>query len=186
MGDCKKCPFYKTEPVPEDLAGKVNLTEWSSCDVDAVGLAAADRIANQLTHIAALQMEIEKLRGRLMQYEDTELTPEEIDMDHEAAETLRQLCRGYDLGRLVNLAEADKDGRVVALPCKVGDTLFRVFAGEILEHKVRNMRYLAILGRWDIDTTPFCSYVESSIGKTIFLTHEEAEAALEAMKDVCP
>lgn len=65
MGDCKKCPFYKTEPVPEDLAGKVNLTEWSSCDVDAVGLAAADRIANQSTHIAALQQEIEKLRGQL-------------------------------------------------------------------------------------------------------------------------
>ena len=64
MGDCKKCLFYKTEPVPEDLAGKVNLTEWSSCDVDAVGLAAADRIANQSTHIAALQQEIEKLRGQ--------------------------------------------------------------------------------------------------------------------------
>lgn len=63
MSDCKKCPFYKTKPVPEDLAGKVNLTEWSSCDVDAVGLAAADRIANQSTHIAALQQEIEKLRG---------------------------------------------------------------------------------------------------------------------------
>ena len=36
MGDCKKCPFYKTEPIPEDLAGKVNLKERSSCDVDAV------------------------------------------------------------------------------------------------------------------------------------------------------
>ena len=65
IGDCKKCPFYKTEPVPEDLAGKVNLTEWSSCDVDAVGLAAADRIANHSTHIAALQQEIEKLRAQL-------------------------------------------------------------------------------------------------------------------------
>ena len=64
MGNCKKCPFYKTEPVPEDLVGKVNLTEWSSCDVDAVGLAAADRIANQSTHVAALQQEIEKLRGQ--------------------------------------------------------------------------------------------------------------------------
>ena len=76
------------------------------------------------------------------------------------------------------LLKADKDGRVVVKPCKVGDTLFRVFAGEILEHKVRNMRYLAIQERWDIDTTPFCPYVESSIGKTIFLTHEEAERAL--------
>lgn len=46
MGDCKKCPFYKTEPIPEDLAVIVNLKEWPSCDVDAVGLAAADRIAN--------------------------------------------------------------------------------------------------------------------------------------------
>lgn len=85
--------------------------------------------------------------------------------------------------RLRELAEADRDGRVVVKPCKVGDTLFRVFAGEILEHKVRNMRYLAIQGRWDIDTTPFCSYVESSIGKTIFLTREEAEKALGARKD---
>ena len=65
MGDCKKCPFYKTEPVPEGLAETVSLTEWSSCDVDAVGLAAADRIANQSTHIAALQQEIEKLRGQV-------------------------------------------------------------------------------------------------------------------------
>lgn len=64
IGDCKKCPFYKTEPVPKNLKKSVNLTEWSSCDVDAVGLAAADRIANQSTHIAALQQEIEKLRGR--------------------------------------------------------------------------------------------------------------------------
>ena len=121
-----------------------------------------------------------RLLDRLVKYEDTERTPEEIDMDHEAAETLRQLCQNCDLDRLEKLAEADKDGRLVVRPCKVGDTLFRVFAGEILEHKVRNMRYLAIQERWDIDTIPFCSYVESSIGKTIFLTREEAERALEA------
>ena len=119
---------------------------------------------------------------RLADYEDMERTPEEIDMDHEAAETLRQLCQNCDLDRLEKLAEADRDGRVVVRPCKVGDTLFRVFAGGILEHKVRNMRYLAIQERWDIDTIPFCSYVESSIGKTIFLTREEAKKALEAMK----
>lgn len=124
-----------------------------------------------------------RLLDRLVKYEDTKLEPEKIDMDHEAAETLRQLCQNCDLDRLEKLAEADRDGRVVVRPCKVGDTLFRVFAGEILEHKVRNMRYLAIQGRWDIDTTPFCSYVESSIGKTIFLTREEAKAALEAKRD---
>ena len=120
---------------------------------------------------------------RLKAYEDTERTPEEIDMDHEAAEQLRHLCRDCDLDRLEELVKADKDGRLVVQPCKVGDTLFRVFAGEIFEHRVGIMKYFAIQGRWDIETYPFCSYVESSIGKTIFLTREEAEAALEAMKD---
>ena len=123
--------------------------------------------------------------NRLADYEDTELTPEEVlSMKFEwcaMMDALNSIGGGYT--RLRELAEADRAGRLVVLPCKVGDTLFRVFAGEILEHKVSNMRYLAIQGRWDIDTTPFCSYVESSIGKTIFLTREEAEKALEAMKD---
>lgn len=62
IGDCKKCPFCKTEPVPKNLKKTVTLTEWSSCDVNAVWLAATDRIANQNTHILALQKEIAGLR----------------------------------------------------------------------------------------------------------------------------
>ena len=54
--------------------------------------------------------------SRLAAYEDTRLEPEEIDMDHEAAEQLRRLCRNCDIDRLEELAEADKNGRVVVLP----------------------------------------------------------------------
>lgn len=36
-----------------------------------------------------------------------------------AYEDIAELCGGFD--RLRELAEADKDGRVVVLPCKVGD-----------------------------------------------------------------
>lgn len=128
----------------------------------------------------------DRLKDRVAAYEDSGCAPEEVLPKDKADEIALKLMRLADLEnfcsytRLRELAEADRDGRLVVLPCKVGDTLFRVFAGEILEHKVRNMRYLAIQGRWDIDTTPFCSYVESSIGKTIFLTHEQAERALEA------
>lgn len=125
-----------------------------------------------------------RLKNRLAAYEDTGLTPEEVTALQKDWSTLCTVigeCGGIE--RVKDLAEADRDGRVVVKPCKVGDTLFRVFAGEILEHKVVNMRYLAIQGRWDIDTTPFCSYVESSIGKTIFLTREKAKEALEARKD---
>lgn len=121
------------------------------------------------------------IRKDLLAYKNTGLTPEQC----ENAKVIIEVAFSDDTSkaeRIWELLKADKDGRVVVPPCKVGDTLFRVFAGEILEHKVRNMRYLAIQGRWDIDTTPFCSYVESSIGKTIFLTHEQAEKALEAMK----
>ena len=60
---------------------------------------------------------------RLAAYEDTRLMPEEIDMDHEAAEQLRQLCQGCDLDRLEKLAEADKDGRLFILPLEPGRSM---------------------------------------------------------------
>ena len=90
---------------------------------------------------------------------------------------------GIDIERMKELAEADRVGRVVVLPCKMGDKLYRVFAGEIFEYRVGSMKYFAIQGRWDIETYPFCPCVESSIGKTIFLTREEAEKALEAQSN---
>ena len=129
-----------------------------------------------------------KQRGveRLAAYEGTELTPEEIDMDHEAAEQLRKLCQGCDLDRLEELAEADKDGRVVVLPCKVGDTVyFRTYDCNgtvdlgIQPHKVTAIVGHAIVrGRYtDVGLLP------GQYGVSWFLTREEAEKALEAMKD---
>ena len=105
----------------------------------------------------------------LREYLDTELTPEEIDMDHEAAEQLRQLCQNCDLDRLEKLAEADKDGRLVVLPCKVGDTVYilrRTFDGA------------DVVGKTELWWTDI-----PQLGKTVFLTREEAETALEAMKN---
>lgn len=157
----------------------------------AIMREAADRIVNQSTHIAVLQMEIEKLRGRLMQYEDTELTPEEIDMDHEAAEQLRQLCRGYDLGRLVNLAEADKAGRVVVRPYKIDAAVYVLVKDEAIFYPETNGWYIGkeTIGAITQDGFYLGDPEEGSfgpndeIGKTVFLTCEEAEAALKAMQD---
>lgn len=124
--------------------------------------------------------------SRLAAYEDTERTPEEIDMDHEAAEQLRHLCQGCDLARLEELAEADKDGRLVVSPCKVGDTVYWVHGAVITECKVhriqknRNGLYICLKSKKSHGAfrTDLC------FGKSIFLTREEAEKALEAMKDV--
>lgn len=126
------------------------------------------------------------LYGRLKAYEDTGLTPEEVERSKLEIEAgcVKAIARmyGIDINRLRKVAEADRDGRVVVKPCKVGDKLYRVFAGEIFEHRVGSMKYFAIQGRWDIETYPFCPCVESSIGKTIFLSHKEAEKALREME----
>ena len=123
---------------------------------------------------------------RLAACEDTGLTPEEVERSKLEIEAgcVKAIARmyGIDINRLRKVAEADRDGRVVVKPCKVGDKLYRVFAGEIFEHRVGSMKYFAIQGRWDIETYPFCPCVESSIGKTVFLTHEEAERALRKIQ----
>lgn len=127
------------------------------------------------------------LYGRLKDLEDTGLEPEAVEMVKLAlcAKHMVDLetLNNTPISRLVELASADKDGRVVVLPCKMGDKLYRVFAGEIFEHRVGSMKYFAIQGRWDIETYPFCPCVESSIGKTVFLSREEAEKALAKMED---
>ena len=125
------------------------------------------------------------LYGRLKAYEDTGWTPEMLRKLGENAWHLwdfAQAAENMTVGRLKEFAGADKDGRVVVLPCKVGDKLYRVFAGEIFEHRVGSMKYFAIQGRWDIETYPFCPCVESSIGKTVFFSREEAEKALQEME----
>lgn len=125
---------------------------------------------------------------RLAAYEDTGLTPEEVhSMSGEwcaMMSVLNSIGGGYD--RLHELAEADKDERVVVLPCKPGDTAYSIFGAEVIEKTV---------GRVIINgyTTPRiwvdldCSFLSSvtkrwdlGIGKDFFLTREEAEKALEA------
>ena len=63
------------------------------------------------------------LYGRLKAYEDTGLTPEEIKapFTEDAMINLAAQALGVEPSRLRELAEADKDGRVVVLPCKVGE-----------------------------------------------------------------
>lgn len=88
------------------------------------------------------------------------------------------------------LLKADKDGRVVVLPCKVGDTVYEVTNRKtISEYRVKKIcvELFCTFIEWDIVT----GFVDKSIfgvsvdeiGKTVFLTREEAEKALEARKD---
>lgn len=119
-----------------------------------------------------------RTREDLRAYKDTGLTPEKIDMDHEAAEHLRQLCQGCDLDRLEELAEADRAGRLVALPCKVGDTVYLLFAGNPNNPVISTLKIntvaeaVKLIGKMGMH-----KYIGT------FRTREEAEKALEAIQN---
>ena len=119
---------------------------------------------------------------RLAAYEDTHMMPSDVTSMRMDMAIIAALFNGVDVDRMKEMTEADRAGRLVVLPCKVGDKLYRVFDGNISEHEVQNMKYFARQRRLGIDMTPFFPDAEKFIGKTVFLTREEAEAALEAMK----
>lgn len=88
-----------------------------------------------------------------------------------AYEDIAELCGGFD--RLRELAEADKDGRCVVLPCKVGDTVWRI---------KRTFETYPDKSEPYIEPDAFLLQDVFNIGKTVFLTREEAEKALQEME----
>ena len=112
-------------------------------------------------------------RKDLRAYEETGLTPEQC----ENAKTIVESAFSDDTSkaeRIRELLKADKDGRVVVLPCKVGDTVWRI-KRTFEEYPDRSKPY--------IEPSGFLLQDVFNISKTVFLTREEAESALEAMKD---
>ena len=133
----------------------------------------------------------DRLVERLAAYEDTGLTPQEVISMHgewrAMMSVLNSIGGGYT--RLRELAEADKDGRVVVLPCKVGDTLYEVTGrNTISEYRVKAIRveWFCVFIEWEIEKgfvwQSLAGITPNEIGKTVFLTREEAEKALEEMK----
>lgn len=129
---------------------------------------------------------------RLKQYEDTGLEPE-------AVETVKlALCAKHmvdletlnntPISRLVELAEADKDGRCVVLPCKVGHLVFALLDTDkhISECEVKQIGLgdeIGFVGLEPIGARGREYGVSlKGFGKTVFLTREEAEKALAEME----
>lgn len=114
----------------------------------------------------------------LRQYLDTGMTPEQC----ENAKVIIESAFSDDTSkaeRIRELLKADKDGRLVVLPCKVGDTVYKVITIQAQK---------PVLLETQVKTLGQAADVAQLIGKknkviNIFLTREEAEAALEAMKD---
>lgn len=131
---------------------------------------------------------------RLAAYEGTGLTPEEVSAlikDWSDLRTTIGECGGID--RLRVLADADKGGRLVVLPVKpvltpiISSVLYIIEDGVIYEDAL----YEAVVGmsesgKVNVVYTTLSDQIifeQADIGKTVFLTREEAENALEAMKN---
>ena len=127
---------------------------------------------------------------RLKAYEDMGLTPEEIkSMKDEHFSGLEMAKLHSALMELKKYQEADKDGRLVVLPCKVGQRVFALLDTDkhISECEVKQIGLGNEIGFVGIEPIGARGreYGVSikGFGKTVFLTREEAEKALEAMKD---
>lgn len=111
---------------------------------------------------------------RLKAYEDTGLTPDEIkSMQGEHFSGLEMAKLHSALMELKKYQEAAKDGRLVVLPCKVGTATYYIhYPIVVYPDKSEPEIKRGIFTLCDLDR----------VGYSVFLTREEAEKALEAMK----
>ena len=124
----------------------------------------------------------------LREYLDTGLEPA-VCANYKTFED-EAISKGVPFKRIVALMEADRDGRVVVRPCKVGDTVYEVTSRKtISEYRVKAIRVelFCTFIEWDIvagfvDKSIFGVPVDE-IGKTVFLTRKEADRALEGKRN---
>ena len=127
----------------------------------------------------------ERIRGshinRLAAYEDTGLEPEEIaDFMKRWEQTVEigGMLKKYCIDHIRDLLHAEQDGRLVVLPCKVGDHVWADGREAIVVwffgYKTERYLHAQFFDNAEHTDIPFYE-----IGKTVFLTREEAEAALK-------
>ncbi|MBD5543773.1 MAG: hypothetical protein HDR01_05915 [Lachnospiraceae bacterium] len=79
------------------------------------------------------------------------------------------------LEKLAEYEDLEEQGKLLKLPCAVGDTIYEIYSDNIKEHKVDEVSTHSI---W-IDNMYFD---HADIGQNIFLTQEEAQAALSELQ----
>ena len=119
---------------------------------------------------------------RLKAYEDAGLSPQACAEAREIEETLSG-C-DYSISRMVDLMKADKEWRLVVLPCRQGAELWTYGnfpqGREVYRFTVSDVSTLN--GRTVLNTLGLGTIRPEDIGKTVFLSREEAEKALQEME----
>ena len=129
---------------------------------------------------------------RLTQKSDKMIWLKDQGLKIEPCEMNSHHCRMI-LEKLAEYEDLEEQGLLVRLPCKIGDTVYRVNAGAkqpIIPMTVSEIHFLCYKNeravRFDAigkeDRGESCYRLED-IGKIVFLTREEAEKKLEELKN---
>ena len=111
-----------------------------------------------------------EIRERLKRYEDTGAMPDVLEELLEGLTRIEKLG-GWDL--VDRWVKAASEGRLVEMPCKVGDIVYGADADPVIPlYVIEHAVYLESAEGGDFE-------VLSNFGETVFLTREEAEAALK-------
>lgn len=128
--------------------------------------------------------------SRLAAYEDTGLEPEEVTaLQKDWSDLCTVIGKCVGIGQLAQAVDADRDGRLVVLPCKVGQRVFALLDTDkhISECEVKQIgmgNKIGFIGLEPIGARGREYGISlNGFGKTVFLTREEAEKALEEKKD---
>lgn len=131
--------------------------------------------------------------------EDGEILFHPEDLPEDEGMTIRQLAederwKALDqiAEKLTNMEQMEEQGMLVRLPCKVGDTVYTLS----YRYDCKNDYDCKVSREWKceenipceyekkihyVKKSQFCLTMLNSLGKTVFLTREEAEKALEEM-----
>lgn len=117
------------------------------------------------------------------------LTKTYSDGTHGAADNLpcgenSYAYKGLLLEALGKYEDLEEQGRLLRLPCKVGDTVYKITRNFISEYKIisETIYPYSIQFNWQCTKGIYGNLVGFSdleIGKTVFLTREEAETKLK-------
>lgn len=148
--------------------------------LDKLKYAEAERDA-VTRHMIELEQEVCRLKSRLAAYEDTGLEPEDLKKAFNETAILKLAAQAFSTtpDHLRDLLQAEQAGQLVVLPRKVGDDVWfiRKFGkGQCIKRAEVDCVNIDSRGNVFVSARRISG---GYIGKTVFLTREEAEAALK-------
>ena len=150
----------------EDIKALTGCAEctWDYIDRLRMALASACKERDEA------RKELHEAKSELDAYRSTGVLPEDLKRAFNETAILKLAAQALSTtpDHIRDILQAEQTGRLVLLPREVGDTVYQIDAERVYESEVK----------WIIFDCDDIAFDERAIGGSVFLTREEAEAAL--------